>query len=78
VVLWDREADCYDDAARLQQLDPTGPLAELPERVRVVRGEVFDSQEATLPRPALVWEEDRHPEPQSLQLRDPRKGTHAS
>ncbi|MER6425530.1 trypsin-like peptidase domain-containing protein [Streptomyces sp. NPDC001137] len=78
VVLWDREADCYEDAARLQGLDPTGPLAGLPERVRRFRGEVFESEEASLPRPALVWEEDRRPESQSLQLRDPRKGTHAS
>ncbi|MFG3318129.1 trypsin-like peptidase domain-containing protein [Streptomyces sp. NPDC048171] len=78
VVLWDREANCYEDATRLQRLDPTGPLADLPERVRRVRGEVFDSEEAALPRPALVWEEGHHPEPRSLQLRDPRKGTHAS
>ncbi|MEU7061710.1 hypothetical protein [Streptomyces sp. NPDC046197] len=79
VVLWDREAACYEDAAGLHPLDPTGPLADLPERVRVFRGEVFDCPETTPVRPALVWEEGgRHPEPESLQLRDPRKGAHAS
>lgn len=79
VVLWDREAVCYEDASRLQPLDPTGPLSDLPERVRVFRGEAFDFPETAPARPALLWEAgDRHPEPESLQLRDPRRGAHTS
>ncbi|MFF5342834.1 hypothetical protein ACFY4H_19285 [Streptomyces althioticus] len=79
VVLWDRRADCHADATGLQQLDPTGPLAELPERVRVFRGTAFDEPERLPARPALVWEEHgRRPRPESLTLQDPPEGAHAS
>ncbi|MFJ4007389.1 hypothetical protein ACIPWL_28580 [Streptomyces sp. NPDC090023] len=77
VVLWDRQADCPADAAGLQQLDVTGPLADLPERVRVFRGAAFDEPETLQARPALVWEEeDRWPRPESLVLQDPSEGAH--
>ncbi|MER6288503.1 hypothetical protein [Streptomyces sviceus] len=79
VVLWDRRADCPPDAAGLQQLDPTGPLGDLPERVRVFRGTAFDEPETLPARPALVWEEHgRRPRPESLTLQDPQEGAHAS
>lgn len=79
VVLWDRRADCPADAAGLRQLDPTGPLADLPERVRVFRGTAFDEPETLPARPALVWEEHgRRPRPESLTLQDPPEGAHAS
>ncbi|MET4925409.1 hypothetical protein P3L51_24165 [Streptomyces sp. PSRA5] len=78
VVLWDRTAEGYEDATKLRQLEPAGTLAELPERVRVFRSNAFDAPAATA-RPALVWEEQSgHPKPESLQLRDPRKGVHVS
>ncbi|MFC8830830.1 trypsin-like peptidase domain-containing protein [Streptomyces sp. NPDC057137] len=80
VVLWDRAAEGYEDATKLRQLEPVGTLAELPERVRVFRSKAFDSPSATATaRPALVWEEESsHPKPESLQLRDPRRGVHVS
>jgi hypothetical protein len=79
VVLWDRRADCPADVARLQQLDPTGPLGDLPERVRVFRGMAFDEPERFLARPALVWEEHgQRPRPESLTLQDPAEGARAS
>jgi hypothetical protein len=79
VVLWDRRTDCPTDAAGLQQLDPTGPLADLPERVRVFRGTAFDEPETLPARPALVWEEHgQRPRPESLTLKDPEEGAHAS
>ncbi|MFF4317067.1 hypothetical protein [Streptomyces sp. NPDC001507] len=79
VVLWDRRADYPADAAGLQQLDLTGPLGDLPERVRVFRGTAFDEPETHPARPALVWEEHgRRPRPESLTLQDPQEGAHAS
>ncbi|MGW1767733.1 VMAP-C domain-containing protein [Streptomyces sp. NPDC002073] len=79
VVLWDRGADRYEDADRLRRLDPLGPLAELPERVRVFRGDAFAFPGSASASPSLVWEEDgRCPAPESLQFKDPRKGAHAS
>ncbi|MEV0990615.1 hypothetical protein [Streptomyces sp. NPDC049949] len=79
VVLWDRDAAGYEDAARLQKLDPVGRLDGLPERVRVFRGDSFAFPGEQSARPSLVWEQDGHyPKPESLQLRDPWKGTHAS
>ncbi|WP_329543360.1 hypothetical protein OG548_45840 [Streptomyces sp. NBC_01356] len=79
VVLWDRRADYAADAAGLQQLDPTGPLGNLPERVRVFRGTAFDEPETLPARPALVWEEhSQRPRPASLTLQDPQEGAHAS
>ncbi|MFJ3792685.1 trypsin-like serine protease [Kitasatospora sp. NPDC090091] len=77
IVLWDRGATCFEDAAKLQRLDPVGPLADLPERVRVFRGETFLLPGPDPALPSLVWEEgSRYPKPESLQLMDPRKGAH--
>lgn len=79
VVLWDREAEGYEDATKLWPLDPLGLLAELPERVYKFRAEAFEPTATTTARPALVWEEESgHPKPESLRLRDPRKGVHVS
>ncbi|MEW9510933.1 hypothetical protein [Streptomyces bacillaris] len=79
VVLWDRRADCPADGTGLQQVDPTGPLAGLPDRVRVFRGTAFDDPETVPARPALVWEEHSlRPRPESLTLQDPHEGAHAS
>ncbi|MFF7987928.1 hypothetical protein ACFZDK_54480 [Streptomyces sp. NPDC007901] len=79
VVLWDRRADCPADAAGLQHLDPTGPLGDLPERVRIFRGTAFDDPDTFPARPALVWEEHGwRPRPESLTLQDPHEGAHAS
>ncbi|MFJ5230962.1 hypothetical protein ACIQBJ_13825 [Kitasatospora sp. NPDC088391] len=73
VVLWDRQAAGHADADRLRPLEPTGPLPELPERVRA-----FRNRPAPDPaRPALLWESvDGRPKTAPLQLTDPRKGTH--
>ncbi|MFG3151502.1 hypothetical protein ACGF7W_05580 [Streptomyces sp. NPDC048219] len=79
VVLWDRRADCSADADGLQHLDPTGPLADLPERVRIFRATAFDEPETLPARPALIWEEHgRRPRLESLILQDPPEGAPAS
>ncbi|TXL89281.1 trypsin-like peptidase domain-containing protein [Streptomyces sp. IB2014 016-6] len=79
VVLWDREAEGYEDATKLRPLDPLGLLAELPERVYKFRAEALEPTATTTARPALVWEEESsHPKPESLRLRDPRIGVHVS
>ncbi|MEU9735943.1 trypsin-like serine protease [Streptomyces sp. NPDC048002] len=79
VVLWDRDAECSADAAALHPLDPTGPLADLPERVRVFRATAFDEPETLQARPALVWEGHQPPpRPASLILQDPPEGDNAS
>lgn len=79
VVLWDREAEGYEDAMKLQPLDPLGLLAELPERVYRFRADAFEPTATTTARPALVWEEESgHPRPESLRLSDPRKGVPVS
>lgn len=79
VVLWDREAEGYEDATKLWPLDPLGLLAELPERVYKFRAEAFEPTATTTARPALVWEEESgHPKPESLRLSDPRKGVHVA
>jgi hypothetical protein len=75
VVLWDREAEGFEDADNLRLVDPVGRLAELPERVRAFRGEAFTDPQANSARPSLVWEDGRQGlEPSSLKLMDPRKG----
>ncbi|MET9551586.1 trypsin-like serine protease [Streptomyces sp. NPDC006645] len=79
VILWDREAEGYEDATKLWPLDPLGLLAELPERVYKFRAEALEPTATTTARPALVWEEETsHPRPESLRLSDPRKGVHVS
>ncbi|MFI1845100.1 trypsin-like peptidase domain-containing protein [Streptomyces microflavus] len=80
VVLWDRDAEGYEDAARLDGLAPAGDLGGLPDRVRAFRGGSAESRPTERrARPALVWEpEDHAPRTGSLRLRDPWRGTHAS
>lgn len=79
VVLWDREADGYEDAPKLSPLDPLGLLAELPKRVYEFRAEALEPTATTTARPALVWEEESgHPKPESLRLADPRIGVQVS
>ncbi|MFG2172543.1 trypsin-like serine protease [Streptomyces niveus] len=79
VVLWDREADGYEDAPKLSPLDPLGLLAELPKRVYEFRAEALEPTATTTARPALVWEEEGgHPKPESLRLADPRIGVQVS
>ncbi len=79
VILWDRQADRPADAAVLQQLDPAGPLADLPARVRDFRGTAFDEPETLPARPALIWEEHGRPlRPETLTLQDPPEGAQAS
>ncbi|MEU7640802.1 trypsin-like serine protease [Streptomyces sp. NPDC039016] len=79
VVLWDRDAVGYEDAARLRSLAPSGGLDGLPERVRVFRSNSVAYPQEQRAHPSLVWEPDgQYPKPESLQLRDPWKGTHAS
>ncbi|MEV5594606.1 trypsin-like peptidase domain-containing protein [Streptomyces sp. NPDC052496] len=70
IVLWDREAVDHRQAARLEPSRPSGPLEELPERIRHfrVRAHMDPAQAA---RPALVWEDAGLPLPDELQLADP-------
>ncbi|MFI9227250.1 VMAP-C domain-containing protein [Streptomyces rimosus] len=70
IVLWDREAEDHRQAARLEPSRPSGPLEELPERVRHfrVRAHMDPAQTA---RPALVWEDAGLPLPDELRLADP-------
>lgn len=79
VVLWDRAAASYEDRERLHELRPAGRPDELPERVRAFRSSSFAYPSERAARPSLIWEQDgQYPTPESLRLRDPRKGTHAS
>ncbi|MFJ4468546.1 trypsin-like serine protease [Streptomyces sp. NPDC089424] len=79
VVLFDRDADGYDDSPRLRSLAPGGGLDGLPERVREYRSRSLAYPGEHQARPALVWEPDGQPQgPGPLRLRDPRKGTYAS
>ncbi|CAL9603376.1 trypsin-like peptidase domain-containing protein [Streptomyces sp. enrichment culture] len=57
VVLWDREAQGHDHAARLAPVAPTGPLHELPDRVHRYRVRTLTSPAAHPARPCLVWED---------------------
>ncbi|MCX4776099.1 hypothetical protein [Streptomyces sp. NBC_01264] len=80
VVMWDRDAVDYEDAGRLESLAPAGDLEGLPERVREFRnGSAAACPTERRARPSLVWEPaGRLPRTESLQLRDPWRGTHAS
>ncbi|WP_405386765.1 serine protease [Streptomyces sp. NBC_01102] len=79
VVLWDRDAAGYEDADRLGSLPPGGGLDALPERIREFRSHSAAHPGERRARPSLVWEPDgRHPTTESLHLRDPSRGTHAS
>ncbi|MFE4333897.1 trypsin-like peptidase domain-containing protein [Streptomyces sp. NPDC056831] len=79
VVLWDRDAVGYEDADKLGSLAPDGGLDALPERVREFRSHSAAHPGEQRARPSLVWEPDgRHPKTESLHLRDPWRGTHAS
>ncbi|MFD7668299.1 trypsin-like peptidase domain-containing protein [Streptomyces sp. NPDC059788] len=73
IVLWDREAVDHRQAARLEPSRPSGPLEELPERIRHfrVRAHMDPAQAA---RPALVWEDAGLPLPDELRLADPGAG----
>ncbi|MET9437584.1 trypsin-like peptidase domain-containing protein [Streptomyces sp. NPDC006551] len=71
VVLWDRAAQTYEHASQLDPLQPTGPMADLPERVWSYRGSAYGDPVRHPARPSLVWE-DMDPSPLSgLQLLDP-------
>ncbi|OKI00869.1 hypothetical protein A6A06_18370 [Streptomyces sp. CB02923] len=73
IVLWDREAVDHRQAARLEPSRPSGPLEELPERVRHFRVRAhMDPPQAA--RPALVWEDAELPLPDELLLADPGAG----
>ncbi|MEW2068585.1 trypsin-like peptidase domain-containing protein [Streptomyces sp. NPDC007346] len=72
VVLWDRAAVSHEDASRLEELDPTGPLDKLPERLQNFRTTVYGTG-ADLPaaRPALVWHDAELSLPGPLHFADP-------
>lgn len=71
VVLWDRAAEGYEHAARLDPLRPTGPLGELPERVRRFRIDTYADPARWPARPTLLWEDPGRPLPDGLWLADP-------
>ncbi|MFE3656422.1 trypsin-like peptidase domain-containing protein [Streptomyces sp. NPDC059165] len=74
VVLWDREAEGLEHAHRLDAVVPTGPLHQLPERVRHFRAERFGAPDPGSARPSLVWEDAELPLPNTLELLDPLEG----
>ncbi len=74
VVLWDRAAETYDHADRLDAVQPTGSLRDLPERVRCFRGQACDDSFQHEARPSLVWEEPASAPPGGLRLLDPLEG----
>ncbi|MDG5808705.1 hypothetical protein P9869_39950 [Streptomyces ossamyceticus] len=71
VVLWDRAASSHEDAGRLDDLDPTGALHKLPQRLQEFRAAAFGSAQSSAARPALVWDDDELPLPGPLALADP-------
>ncbi|MFF3285784.1 trypsin-like peptidase domain-containing protein [Streptomyces sp. NPDC003023] len=72
VVLWDRAAASHDDAARMDDLDPTGPLDKLPQRLQNFRSVVYGAgADPSAARPALVWHDAELPLPGPLHLADP-------
>ncbi|WP_282204928.1 VMAP-C domain-containing protein [Kitasatospora fiedleri] len=78
VILWDRQAACFEDADKLGRLEPVGPLPDLAERLRAFRGATFVRPEAAPARPSLVWEDGNGtPQPEPLHLTDPGR-THAT
>ncbi|MER5877830.1 trypsin-like peptidase domain-containing protein [Streptomyces sp. NPDC001910] len=79
VVLWDRDARCYEDAERLGALAPADDLDGLAERVRHFRSGSAARPTERRARPALVWEpEGSLPRTERLRLSDPRRGSYAS
>lgn len=76
IVLWDRSAEAYEDAHRLDAVEPIGSLSGLPERLRQFRVDAY-ADPGTLPtRPSLVWEDPDYPAPEILQLADPADTRH--
>ncbi|WP_431997204.1 trypsin-like peptidase domain-containing protein [Streptomyces fungicidicus] len=71
VVLWDRAADSHDDASRLGDLDPTGPLHKLPQRLQEFRAIIYGSAHSSAVRPVLVWDDCQPQIPGPLELADP-------
>lgn len=71
VVLWDRKAEGYEHAPRLEPLGPAGPLDGLHERVRRFRVDAYADPEQYPARPAVVWENPDRPMPDGLWLADP-------
>lgn len=71
IVLSDRSAEAFEDAHRLDAVEPVGSLSGLLDRVRKFRVDAYDDP-GTLPtRPSLVWEDPDHPAPEILLLADP-------
>ncbi|MEU0371144.1 hypothetical protein ABZ070_12940 [Streptomyces sp. NPDC006283] len=71
VVLWDRAAGSIEDAGRLDDLDPTGPLHKLPQRLQEFRAAALGSKKSSAARPVLVWDDCELPLPGPLELADP-------
>ncbi|MGW7468559.1 VMAP-C domain-containing protein [Streptomyces xantholiticus] len=71
VVLWDRAAESHADAGRLDDIDPTGPLHKLPQRLQEFRAAALGSARSSAARPALVWDDCELPLPGPLELADP-------
>ncbi|WP_435137817.1 trypsin-like peptidase domain-containing protein [Actinacidiphila sp. bgisy144] len=71
VVLWDRAAETYDHAPRLDPVGPAGPLDGLHERVRRFRVDAYAEPAKYPARPALVWDDPDRPPPDGLWLADP-------
>lgn len=72
VVLWDRAAESYHDAPRMDGLDPTGPLDKLPQRLQSFRAAAYAAEaESTEARPTLVWHDGELTLPDPLHLADP-------
>ncbi|MEU2133802.1 trypsin-like peptidase domain-containing protein [Streptomyces sp. NPDC018352] len=79
VVLWDRDAAGHEDAGGMESLAPADALEGLPERVRFFRSGSAARPTERRARPSLVWEPEGRPlRIESLQLRDPWRGIHAS
>lgn len=71
VVLWDREAESYEHAHRLDDIAPAGPLHQLPERIQHFRAGQYGASVPSPARPSLVWENTELPLPGGLELLDP-------
>ncbi|MGI5403827.1 trypsin-like peptidase domain-containing protein [Streptomyces sp. CA-135486] len=74
VVLWDREAEGHEHAHRLDDIAPTGPLHQLPERIQHFRAGQYGASVPSPARPSLVWENTELPLPGGLELLDPAEG----
>jgi hypothetical protein len=71
VIVWDRNADGYDHAPRLDPVAPAGPLDSLHERVRCFRVDAYADPVKYPARPAVVFENPDRPLPAGLWLADP-------